>query len=66
MDVLQRKADLNKPIQDLVLGKVGPVLGLNTPGQVTAVSIVHYDTQLPAFSLVYLPELDDVWVIQGF
>lgn len=61
--MLHAEAHLSKPIQDLIFAKRPPSLLFDFLSNITAISIVHDDTELAFFSLEGLNKLDDVGML---
>jgi len=73
MAVLQRKADLGKPVQHLIFRKINWLSLVSDFGlifylglEITIITIVHHDTKFPFLGFVDLSEASDVWMIQDF
>ena len=75
VNMLQREANLGKPIEDMILAPIlqlasifllDLVLFLDLALEVTAIGVVHDDTQLALLGLVDLLESDDVGMLEDF
>ena len=63
VDVLHRVANLDKPIQDLILWERFPLLSYNSTIKITAISVLHDDAEFTIFCFENFDKFDDVWMI---